>query len=158
LTKPCHPEELIARVEAVMRRRKPAKGLARDPIIAGDIAVRPDQFQAFCEGKSMDLTRREFELLHLLANNPDQVIERDEIYQRVWGYQMAHGDRSVDVFVRKLRHKLAQYSPNWAYIHTHFGVGYRFSAQPEQVGADDSAKAEAPTPKSAKRRKAATSA
>lgn len=160
LTKPCHPEELIARIEAVLRRRKPAKGLAREPILAGGIAVRPDQFQAFADGRSMDLTRREFELLHLLAENPDQVIERDEIYQRVWGYQMAHGDRSVDVFVRKLRHKLTEYSPEWSYIHTHFGVGYRFAAEP--AGAPDGdepapepAKVKAATPKGAKRRKAA---
>ncbi|MCX6389449.1 MAG: response regulator transcription factor [Solirubrobacterales bacterium] len=127
LTKPCHPEELIARGEAVLRRRRPARALVREPVLAGEIAVRPDQFQAFCSGESMDLTRREFELLHLLSDNEGQVIERDEIYQRVWGYQMAHGDRSVDVFVRKLRHKLAQVSPTWTYIHTHFGVGYRFA-------------------------------
>jgi DNA-binding winged helix-turn-helix (wHTH) protein len=57
------------------------------------------------------------------------VLEREEIYQRVWGYTMAHGDRSVDVFVRKLRSKLQQASPEWHYIHTHFGVGYRFAAE-----------------------------
>jgi hypothetical protein len=58
------------------------------------------------------------------------VLEREEIYQRVWGYTMAHGDRSVDVFVRKLRSKFQQVSPGWNYIHTHFGVGYRFAAEP----------------------------
>ena len=57
------------------------------------------------------------------------MLEREEIYQRVWGYTMAHGDRSVDVFVRKLRSKLQQASPEWNYIHTHFGVGYRFAAE-----------------------------
>ena len=60
------------------------------------------------------------------------MIEREEIYQRVWGYAMAHGDRSVDVFVRKLRQKLQQHSADWRYIHTHFGIGYRFD--PEPVG------------------------
>jgi DNA-binding winged helix-turn-helix (wHTH) protein len=58
------------------------------------------------------------------------VLPREEIYQRVWGYAMAHGDRSVDVFVRKLRQKLERVSPEWRYIHTHFGVGYRFAAEP----------------------------
>ena len=58
------------------------------------------------------------------------MLEREEIYQRVWGYTMAHGDRSVDVFVRKLRSKFQQASPDWNYIHTHFGVGYRFAAEP----------------------------
>ena len=57
-----------------------------------------------------------------------QVLEREVIYQRVWGYAMAHGDRSVDVFVRKLRQKLERASPQWRYIHTHFGIGYRFAA------------------------------
>jgi DNA-binding response OmpR family regulator len=139
LTKPCHPEELIARIESVMRRRKPAASLTREPIVAGDLQIRADQFQAFCEGRSLDLTRREFELLHLLADNPGSVLEREEIYQRVWGYQMAHGDRSVDVFIRKLRQKIASSSPGWEYIHTHFGVGYRFS--PELPVAEKPAKA-----------------
>ena len=62
------------------------------------------------------------------------MLEREAIYQRVWGYAMAHGDRSVDVFVRKLRQKLERASPQWRYIHTHFGVGYRFA--PERVDAD----------------------
>ena len=60
------------------------------------------------------------------------MLERETIYQRVWGYAMAHGDRSVDVFIRKLRQKLEKRSPSCGYIHTHFGVGYRFD--PEPVG------------------------
>jgi DNA-binding winged helix-turn-helix (wHTH) protein len=63
------------------------------------------------------------------------VLQREEIYQSVWGYAMAHGDRSVDVFVRKVRQKLERASPDWSYIHTHFGVGYRFQA--ERAGGDD---------------------
>jgi DNA-binding response OmpR family regulator len=78
----------------------------------------------------VDLTRREFELIELLAGAEGQVLEREEIYRRVWGYAMARGDRSVDVFVRKLRQKLDRASPDWRYIHTHFGVGYRFSPEP----------------------------
>ena len=54
------------------------------------------------------------------------MIEREDIYQQVWGYAMAHGDRSVDVFIRKLRQKLQRHSAGWRYIHTHFGIGYRF--------------------------------
>ena len=59
------------------------------------------------------------------------MLRREEIYERVWGYAMAHGDRSVDVFVRKLRQKLRAISPSWSYIHTHFGVGYRFAPELE---------------------------
>jgi DNA-binding response OmpR family regulator len=131
LTKPCHPEELIARVEAVCRRRRHADGVEPGATVAaGELEVRPDQFQAFASGVSVDLTRREFELIALLAGAGGRVLEREEIYQRVWGYTMAHGDRSVDVFVRKLRAKLQQASPGFRYIHTHFGVGYRFAAEP----------------------------
>jgi DNA-binding response OmpR family regulator len=132
VTKPCHPEEVIARVEAVVRRRR--RAIARNeigPVIAGELEIRADRFQAFVAGHDLDLTRREFELLQLLADAHGQVLQREEIYQRVWGYAMAHGDRSVDVFVRKLRQKLESASPNWRYIHTHFGIGYRF--QPESA-------------------------
>jgi len=139
LTKPCHPEELIARVEAVVRRRKRAEARAEAaPVLAGEVEIRADQFQAFVAGRSVDLTRREFELIHLLAEASGQVLQREEIYQRVWGYAMVHGDRSVDVFVRKLRQKLERASPGWRYIHTHFGIGYRFAAEPvdEATAAD----------------------
>jgi len=128
LTKPCHPEELIARIEAVSRRRRQGSTEPGETVAAGEIEVRPDQFQAFVNGRSIDLTRREFELIALLSSAAGRVLEREEIYQRVWGYTMAHGDRSVDVFVRKLRAKLQHASPDWEYIHTHFGVGYRFAA------------------------------
>jgi DNA-binding response OmpR family regulator len=131
ITKPCHPEEAMARVEAVTRRRRRGYREAESgPLIAGELEIRPDQFQAFVGGESLDLTRREFELLHLLAEAQSQVLEREAIYQRVWGYAMAHGDRSVDVFIRKLRQKLEKRSAGWAYIHTHFGVGYRFDPEP----------------------------
>jgi len=132
VTKPAHPEELIARVEAAVRSRRRASDARGEaaPFIAGDLEIRADQFQAFVEGVSVDLTRREFELITVLAAAEGQVLERDEIYQRVWGYAMAHGDRSVDVFVRKLRQKLERVSPDWRYTHPHFGVGYRFAAEP----------------------------
>ena len=62
------------------------------------------------------------------------MLPREEIYERVWGYAMVHGDRSVDVFVRKLRQKLERVSPGWRYIHTHFGIGYRFAPEPVDGG------------------------
>jgi DNA-binding response OmpR family regulator len=133
VTKPCHPEEVLARVEAVVRRRKQATGRNDEaPVVAGDLEVRADQFQAFAGGRSADLTRREFEVLQLLAHAEGKVLQREEIYQQVWGYTMAHGDRSVDVFIRKVRQKLEHASPAWHYIHTHFGVGYRFDPEPRE--------------------------
>jgi DNA-binding response OmpR family regulator len=136
ITKPCHPEELLARVESVVRRRKRAEPrVEATSVVAGEVEIRSDQFQAFVGGASIELTRREFELIQLLSAAEGQVLPREEIYQRVWGYDMAHGDRSVDVFVRKLRGKLERSSPGWRYIHTHFGIGYRFAAEPAD-GAD----------------------
>jgi DNA-binding response OmpR family regulator len=151
LTKPCHPEELIARVEAVVRRRRRAQPrVDAGPVVAGEVEIRPDQFQAFVSGRSVDLTRREFELIQLLSDAAGQVLEREQIYQRVWGYAMAHGDRSVDVFVRKLRHKLEQHSPSWKYIHTHFGIGYRFAPEPA-VGAEEASRPEVAASEAAER-------
>jgi DNA-binding response OmpR family regulator len=130
ISKPCHPEEVIARVQSVVRRRRPPAGRAEsEPILAGEVAIRSDRFQAFVADASLDLTRREFELLELLAAAEGRVLEREEIYSRLWGYTMVRGDRSVDVFVRKLRQKLEKASPRWRYIHTHFGIGYRFAAE-----------------------------
>ena len=109
-------------------RRGALVGRARSPPArsrSAPIASRPS-----CARSSIDLTRREFELIELLAGAEGRVLEREEIYQRVWGYAMARGDRSVDVFVRKLRQKLEKASPGWRYIHTHFGVGYRFAPEP----------------------------
>ena len=136
IAKPCHPEEVMARVEAVVRRRRRAEvRLEAWPVLHAELEIRADQFQVFVGGQSIGLTRREFELLQLLAEVPGQVIEREEIYQKVWGYAMAHGDRSVDVFIRKLRQKLQSHSPGWRYIHTHFGIGYRFEPEAMDDGA-----------------------
>jgi DNA-binding response OmpR family regulator len=133
VTKPCHPEELICVVEAAIRRHRRAEmpGL-EGAIEVGEIMIRPDLYQAYAGQSSLDLTAREFEILQLLAQS-DRVLRREEIYERVWGYAMAHGDRSVDVFVRKLRQKLRSASPTWSYIHTHFGVGYRFAPAPDDT-------------------------
>ena len=136
LVKPAHPEELMARIESVIRRRRRSRPAEAGPVVAGEIEIRADQFQAYVSGRSLNLTRREFELLQVLADASGRVIEREEIYQRVWGYAMAHGDRSVDVFVRKLRSKLLESSSGWSYIHTHFGVGYRFEPEPIEPGAE----------------------
>ncbi len=131
LTKPCHPEELICVIEAAIRRhRRNEMPELEAAVRIGEIMVRPDLYQAYAASVSLELTAREFEILHLLAQS-DRVLRREEIYERVWGYAMAHGDRSVDVFVRKLRQKLRAASPRWSYIHTHFGVGYRFAPERE---------------------------
>jgi DNA-binding response OmpR family regulator len=131
ITKPCHAEELICVIEAAVRRHRRAEMPALEAAASfGEITIRPDLYQAYVNDVSLELTAREFEILHLLSGS-DRVLRREEIYERVWGYAMAHGDRSVDVFVRKLRQKLRAASPSWSYIHTHFGVGYRFAPERE---------------------------
>ena len=132
ITKPCHAEELICVIEAAIRRHRRSEMPALEAALrVGEVIIRPDLYQAYAGEASLELTAREFEILHLLVQS-DRVLRREEIYERVWGYAMAHGDRSVDVFVRKLRQKLRSASPNWSYIHTHFGVGYRFAPEREE--------------------------
>ena len=104
---------------------------ADEPIMVDHLELRPAEFQALVDGVRANLTIREFQILHVLATRRDRVVQRQEIYAAVWGGRIAHRDRSVDVFVRKLRRKLELVSPEWTYIHTHFGVGYRYL--PERV-------------------------
>jgi DNA-binding response OmpR family regulator len=125
----------VARIQAVLRRRRAGELPVDDlPIVAGELTIRPDRFDAYVGESAASLSRKEFELLRQLATADGRVLQREDIYQRVWGYTMARGDRSVDVFVRKIRQKLERISPDWRYVHTHFGVGYRFAREPADGG------------------------
>ncbi len=130
LTKPCHTEELVARIESIVGHRRSEEPADLQPITVGEVEIRGDHYQAYIRGRSIGLTRREFELIDLLAGAGNEPVEREAIYERLWGYSMLRADRSVDVFVHKLRRKLAAASPAWSYIHTHWGLGYRFAAEP----------------------------
>jgi DNA-binding response OmpR family regulator len=134
LSKPCHPEELIARVEAITSHRRGPEPRDLAPVTVGEVEIRPELYQAFVRGCSLRLTRREYQLIELLSRAGSEVQSREAIYECLWGYTMARNDRSVDVFVHKLRRKLERVSPGWRYIHTHFGIGYRLAA--ECVGAE----------------------
>ena len=148
ITKPCHPEELVARIQAVLRRRRAGELPSDDlTVAAGELTIRPDMFDAYVGEEAAGLSRKEYELLRQLAGAEGRVLEREQIYQRVWGYTMVRGDRSVDVFVRKLRTKLERISPRWRYVHTHFGVGYRFAAERvDGPGSGAGSAASPPTP------------
>jgi DNA-binding response OmpR family regulator len=126
ITKPAAATEVFARVEASCRPQRARRGVAAAEVQAGELDIRPETHEVLAGGERLDLTRREFELLYFLAAAPEQVLEREAIYRRVWGYAMATGDRSVDTYVGRLRLKLESASPGWAYIHTHIGIGYRF--------------------------------
>ncbi|HKZ15161.1 MAG TPA: response regulator transcription factor [Solirubrobacterales bacterium] len=126
ITKPAAAIEVFARVEASCRPRRAQRMPPTVLLRAGALEIRPQTLEVRAAGERLDLTRREFELLYFFAGETERVLEREAIYQRVWGYAMAAGDRSVDTYVGRLRLKLEDGSPGWAYIHTHFGIGYRF--------------------------------
>ncbi|MGI9539113.1 MAG: response regulator transcription factor [Miltoncostaeaceae bacterium] len=131
VTKPFSMKELMARVQAHLRKadelRRPA---SRGVIEVAGLTLDPEQFQAFAEGASAGLTPREFEVLYALARADGKPVPRERVYREVWGYEMVRGDRSVDVFVRKVRRKLAAAQPSHSYVQTHYGVGYRFEPAP----------------------------
>lgn len=129
LTKPCHPEELVARIGAVTghTRRRRTRSLA--PVVVGELEIRPDQYQAFVRGASVQLTLREYHLLELLARDVGEIQSRVRIYETLWGREMERNERSVDVCIHKVRRKLEVASPAWRYIHTHYGHGYRLAAK-----------------------------
>jgi DNA-binding winged helix-turn-helix (wHTH) protein len=84
----------------------------------------------------LGLTVKELGVLTCLAARRGRILPREEIFARVWGWTMVDGDRTIDVYVRRLRAKLERASPGWSYIHTHKGRGYRFEASPTPPGSD----------------------
>jgi DNA-binding response OmpR family regulator len=104
-----------------------------DFIQAGELIVRPDHLLASARGEVLPLSRREFALLVVLARNPGRIISREDLYAEIWRGELEKSDRSVDVYVHKLRTKLATALPDWSFIHTHFGFGYRWYPERSQV-------------------------
>jgi len=101
-----------------------------ESLSAGPLEIRPAQHVAIVEGgTTLTLTRHELGLLIALARRTGAVIGREELAEQAWGRPLGAGDRSVDVYVRRLRQKLAEAAPGWDFIHTHFAFGYRFGAQ-----------------------------
>jgi DNA-binding response OmpR family regulator len=100
----------------------------------GPLEIVPDEHIARASGRTMTLSIRELRLLTELARRADRIMSREELFRLVWGRDMRSGDRSVDVYVRKLRVKLDNALPAWVFIHTHFGFGYRLAAEPKQDG------------------------
>ncbi len=94
----------------------------------GPLQIIPDEHLARAEGRALMLSIRELRLLTELARRADRIVTREELFRLVWGREMRVRDRSVDVYVRKLRVKLEAALPAWSFIHTHFGLGYRLAA------------------------------
>jgi DNA-binding response OmpR family regulator len=101
----------------------------QETLVVGPLEIVPDEHLARASGRTLTLSIRELRLLTELARRPDRIMSREELFKLVWGREMRAGDRSVDVYVRKLRVKLDQAQPGWSFIHTHFGFGYRLAAE-----------------------------
>lgn len=125
----CDPREVLARVQAIVRARRGQQAAPRPPIYSGDMHVDATRYDAVADGRSAGMTTREFEVFALLVENAGKVLTREDIYAGVWGSDPPTGDRSVDIFVSRIRLKLRHLSPEWNYMHTHVGVGYRFEAE-----------------------------
>jgi DNA-binding response OmpR family regulator len=132
LVKPFSMKELVARVQATARRgTRPEQERRGESIEIEELRIDPREVQAYVGGESADLTPTEFRLLYVLALDAGRVVTRDELLQRIWGRRETHRDRTVDVFVRKLREKIDRRSATHTFIQTRYGVGYKLEAQPK---------------------------
>ena len=125
MTKPFESAELMARIEALLRRTKPADA-GPEQYVFGDVCVRPRAGQVLRGGRPVRLSAQEFKLLCHFVRHPDVVFSRDELLDAVWGYQTTPETRTVDVHVSWLRQKLEQDPHSPAFIVTVYGLGYRF--------------------------------
>jgi DNA-binding response OmpR family regulator len=126
LVKPFSMKELIARVAAAARRGTRAQDPRRgDEIVIEELRLDTKNV----DGQSADLTPTEFRLLYALALEQGRVLTRDELLQRVWGRRASHRDRTVDVFVRKLREKVDQRASTHTFLQTRYGVGYKLEPE-----------------------------
>jgi DNA-binding response OmpR family regulator len=106
--------------------------MTADVLYAGELEIRLEEGLVLATGQALTLSVREFELLVALARRLGAIITREELYLNVWGGALRAGDRSVDVYVSKLRGKLEDALPDRRFIHTHPGFGYRFQPQPSR--------------------------
>ena len=132
LVKPFSMRELVARVGAAARRGvRPAEERRGEAIEIEELKIDPREVQAYVDGVNAGLTPTEFKLLYTLALDRGRVVTRDELLQKVWGRRETHRDRTVDVFVRRLRQKVDRIAPRHTFIHTRFGVGYKLEPEPK---------------------------
>jgi DNA-binding response OmpR family regulator len=108
-----------------------------DTLYAGELEIRLADGLVLASGRVVRLSVREFELLVAMARRIGAIATREELYTTVWGGELRHGDRSVDVYVSKLRGKLEEAMPDRRFIHTHPGFGYRFQPQPSRETVSD---------------------
>lgn len=122
ITKPIKPKVFISRIKALLRRSERVSAHAdEEEIIAiGDLLIDKNKFVVYRNNKTLELAKKEFELLNLLASRPGRVFTRDEIFARIWGSDIIVGNRTIDVHIRKLREKIGE-----EYVKTVKGIGYK---------------------------------
>ncbi|MBQ8804829.1 MAG: response regulator transcription factor [Tyzzerella sp.] len=128
ITKPFNILEVKARIKAIMRRtgKKEEKPDTSNILEKHDMKIDRESRRVFIEGKEINLTAKEFDVLELLALNPDKVYSREKLLNLVWGYEYPGDARTVDVHIRRLREKIEKLPSNPKYVHTKWGVGYYF--------------------------------
>jgi DNA-binding response OmpR family regulator len=132
LVKPFSMKELVARVQAAARRgSQPAQEKRGEAIELEELRIDPREVQAYVDGQSAELTPTEFKLIYTLALEPGRVSTRDELLQKIWGRRETHRDRTVDVFVGRLRDKIDRRASTHTFIQTRYGVGYKLEAVPK---------------------------
>ena len=125
-------KELVARVRAASRRGTRGQEKSHGEAIDNEeLRIDPNNVQAYLDGESADLTPTEFRVLYALALERGRVVSRDELLQKLWGRREGHRDRTVDVFVRKLRDKIDRRAPRHTFIQTRYGVGYKLEPEPK---------------------------
>ncbi|MDX1617924.1 MAG: response regulator transcription factor [Balneolaceae bacterium] len=137
LTKPFSIRELLARVKALLRRaRQPSKKNDRDKntdrLEIGQLVIEPDKHKVRIGGRDVEVTVKEFELLLQFARNPGHAFSRQELLNKVWGYQFDGYEHTVNTHINRLRSKIEEDPSNPVYLKTVWGVGYRF-AEPEEI-------------------------
>lgn len=127
ITKPFNILEVKARIKAIMRRvNKKSDGGSDKVIVKGGMKIDCESRRVFIEGKEVNLTAKEFDLLELLAMNPNKVYSRENLLNIVWGYEYPGDARTVDVHIRRLREKIETHPSDPKYVYTKWGVGYYF--------------------------------
>ena len=128
ITKPFNILEVKARIKAIMRRtgKKEEKVDESNIIVKHDMKIDRESRRVFIEEKEINLTAKEFDLLEILATNPDKVYSREQLLSLVWKYEYAGDARTVDVHIRRLREKIEKLPSNPKYVFTKWGVGYYF--------------------------------
>jgi len=127
LTKPFSPRELVARVKAILRRSEASFAAAGAEVYEkGSLNINFSTYETFVRGKAVRLTLKEFELLRFLVQNPDRVLSRDQLLDRVWGSEVFIDSRTVDVHIRRLRKAIEKNDRKPEWVLTVRGVGYKF--------------------------------